>query len=371
MPPKRKPKVEDEDEDEAPETAPPTKSPRKSPKKDDNEAGPEAGPSEAGEKAPKKSSGAGPTATEKAIAKGAEAIPRSETPRSPSPAGTLTLIHWNVGGLNGLLNNAERKERLVKLVATEKPDLLALSEHKLSEEKVTKVAQELLAVLPEYKAHWAVSTAKKGYSGVAVLIKKGMKVESVALDQVGSLHEGRTVTVELEHLYAVAAYVPNSGQKLERLDYRVDEWDPALRAYLQQLERTKPVVLYGDLNVGHRDADIWNFDAKHIPKSAGLTARERDSFSTLLSAEGGGFVDCFRALHPDAAGAFSYWSTRAGNEKLNRGLRLDYAVASAALVGDGGAAPAPTFKLHSCDMLQEYAPNGDHAPLLVALEPRE
>ena len=366
--PKRKAKPEeDDDEDAAPETAPPTKSPRKSPKKKDED---EAGPSATGEKAkaPKKSSGAGPTASEKAIAKGAEAIPRSETPRSPAPAGTLTLIHWNVGGLNGLLNNAERKERLVKLVATEKPDLLAFSEHKLSEEKVTKVAQELLAVLPEYKAHWAVSTAKKGYSGVAVLIKKGTKVTSVELDQVGTLHEGRTVTVELEHMYAVAAYVPNSGQKLERLDYRVDEWDPALRAYLQQLERTKPVVLYGDLNVGHRDADIWNFDAKHIPKSAGLTARERDSFSTLLSSEGGGFVDCFRALHPDAAGAFSYWSTRAGNEKLNRGLRLDYAVASAALVGDVGGA---SFKLHSCDMLQEYAPNGDHAPLLAALAPRE
>ena len=110
--------------------------------------------------------------------------------------------------------------------------------------------------------------------------------------------------------------------------------------------------------------------AKHIPKSAGCTPRERDSFGMLVGADYG-FVNCFRHLHADATGCFSYWSTRAGNEKLNRGLRLDYAVASAALVGDDGGAPAPTLKLHSCDMLQEYAPNGDHAPILATFEPRE
>lgn len=142
-------------------------------------------------------------------------------------------MHWNVGGLNGLLNNPERKARLLKLVETEHPDLLALSEHKLSEEKVTKGAQDLLVLLPGYEAHWAVCTTKKGYSGVVMLVKKGMQVLSTQLDVVGSLHEGRTVQVELEGCYALATYVPNSGQKLERLDYRVEEWDPALRAHLQ------------------------------------------------------------------------------------------------------------------------------------------
>jgi len=320
-------------------------------------------PASASEPSPKKKSanGAGPTTGVKAKQAGAESIERSPTPRAAGPA-ALTLVHWNVGGLNGLLNNPERKARLLALVEAEAPDLLAISEHKLSEDKITAMAQGLLVSLPGYKAHWAVSTAKKGYSGVAVLVKKGVAVHSVELDKVGALNEGRTTTLELDSCFAVAAYVPNSGQKLERLDYRIDTWDPALREYVRELEKRKPVVLFGDLNVCHLDADIWNHDAKHIPKSAGCTPRERASFSTLLGDEYN-FVDCFRQLHPDVSGVFSYWSTRAGNQLLNRGLRLDYAVTSAALVS--GDAP---LKLHSCDMLQEYAPNGDHAPLLVAFE---
>lgn len=119
--------------------------------------------------------------------------------------------------------------------------------------------------------------------------------------------EGRTVTLELADVVAVAAYVPNSGQKLERLDYRIDTWEPAMRAYLRELaSRGKPVVLFGDLNVGHLDADIWNVTAKHIPKSAGLTPREREAFGKLL--EDGPYIDCFRHLWPEATGCFSYWS---------------------------------------------------------------
>ena len=133
-----------------------------------------------------------------------------------------------------------------------------------------------------------------------------------------------------------------------------------MRAHLTELGKTKPVVLLGDLNVAHLDADIWNVTAKHIPKSAGCTPREREAFGTMLAD--GPYVDCFRHLWPDATGAFSYWSTRGGNQLLNRGLRLDYAVASAALLADG----AP-LALHDCAHLTEYAPNGDHAPSLVAL----
>ena len=306
------------------------------------------------------SASAGPvTSAAKAKAKGAESIQRSETPRAAPKPGMLTLIHWNVGGMNGLLNNEERKARLTELVETEKPDLLAFSEHKLSEEKREACEATLLKLLPGYTAHWAVCTAKKGYSGVAILVKEGTAVLSTEVDQVeATLHEGRTLTVELEHCIAVAAYVPNSGQKLERLDYRIQSWDPALRAYLQQLEARKPVVLFGDLNVCHLDADIWNVEAKHIPKSAGCTPQERESFSTLLE----GFDDCFRSLHAEATGTFSYWSTRAGNQALNRGLRLDYAVASRALTSGSGA-----LRLHSCDMLWDGS--GDHCPLLVAFAP--
>lgn len=179
-------------------------------------------------------------------------------------------------------------------------------------------------------------------------------------------------------------------------------------------------VLLGDLNVAHLDADIWNVTAKHIPKSAGCTPREREAFGQMLAD--GPYVDCFRHLWPEATGAFSYWSTRSGNQVrpvcarrappprrhaprlplrclprgcrgqrgaraspsltararlaadasptlacacsqlLNRGLRLDYAVASASLTEAGGS-----LRLHDCAYMAEYAPNGDHAPSLVAL----
>ena len=118
-------------------------------------------------------------------------------------------------------------------------------------------------------------------------------------------------------------------------------------------------VCVGVPDVAHLDADIWNVTAKHIAKSAGTTPRERAAFGELLEA---GFVDCFRELHPDATGCFSYWSTRSGNQLLNRGLRLDYAVGSSSLVQ-----PDAAVALHDCVILPGYAPNGDHAPTLVGL----
>lgn len=303
------------------------------------------------------------TTSAKAAAKGAESIPRTPTERRPRAANGLVLVHWNVGGLNGLLTGksaVERKALLVNLVEKEQPDVLAISEHKLQQSKVEPAEKALLALLPGYTPHWAVCTAKNGYSGIVALVREGL-TPTVELDTVcESLHEGRTITLGFDDLHAVVAYVPNAGQDLKRLDERVETWEPAMRAHLTELGKTKPVVLLGDLNVAHLDADIWNVTAKHIPKSAGCTPREREAFGTMLAD--GPYVDCFRHLWPDATGAFSYWSTRGGNQLLNRGLRLDYAVASAALVADD----AP-LALHDCAYLTEYAPNGDHAPSLVAL----
>jgi len=305
------------------------------------------------------------TTSAKAIAAGkADMIERTPTPRKPRAESGLVLVHWNVGGLNGLLNgkNAdERKALLSALVEAETPDVLAISEHKLQQKNVAAAEAALLGLLPGYTAHWAVCTAKNGYSGVVCLVRSGVEVSSVSLDAVESINEGRTVSIEFPDCHAVAAYVPNAGQDLKRLDYRIDTWEPAMRSYLQTLQASgKPVVLFGDLNVAHLDADIWNVTAKHVPKSAGCTPRERAAFGALLAS--GPFVDCFRQLWPDASGAFSYWSTRSGNQLLNRGLRLDYAVASASL-----AAPGAALSLHDCAYLAEYAPNGDHAPSLVAL----
>lgn len=302
------------------------------------------------------------TSSANAAAAGAEYLPRSDTPRPARAASGLVAVHWNVAGLNALLKSEERRALLAELVAAEDPDVLAFSEHKLSAAKLDAGAKELLALLPGYAAHWAVCTAKNGYSGVVALVKAGLApLGPPQIDTVGSLNEGRTVSLEFADVHLVIAYVPNSGMKLERLDYRIGTWEPAMRAHLKALGAGgKPVALLGDLNVGHLDADIWNVGAKHIPKSAGLTPKERAAFGELLAD---GYVDAFRTLHPEASGCFSYWSTRSGNQLLNRGLRLDYGVLSTALLPGGGA----KLELHDCAMLQKYAPNGDHAPTLLAL----
>lgn len=326
------------------------------------------------------------TASANAVASGAEAIVRSDTPRKERISCGLVAVHWNVGGMNSLLSKDDKRALLSTLVETESPDILCFSEHKFSTAKLDAGAKALLELVPGYKAHWAVCTAKNGYSGVVALVKDGLElaaapqidtvgwltqggktaVARVTVDgghffaQVGSLNEGRTLTLELADVFVVVAYVPNSGMKLERLDYRIGTWEPAMRAHLKTLGASKPVALIGDLNVAHLDADIWNVEAKHIPKSAGCTPRERAAFGELLAE---GHADAFRTLHPEASGCFSYWSTRSGNQLLNRGLRLDYAVLSNALLPGGGA----PLELHDCAMMKEYAPNGDHGPTLVAL----
>lgn len=137
--------------------------------------------------------------------------------------------------------------------------------------------------------------------------------------------EGRTITIEFDKFYLVSCYVPNSGEKLQRLDYRVDEWDPFIRQYLKRLEKTKPVIFAGDLNVGHLDIDIHNPKAPHIKKQSGLTERERNSFSELLAT---GFKDTLRYFYPNALGQFTYWSQRANGRPVNKGIRLDYFICS-------------------------------------------
>ena len=242
--------------------------------------------------------GPGPTSGEKAAAKGDGPIAREDTPRKPLIDGGVRLVHWNVAGLNSLLEKDEKRDRLAAVIAAEKPDVLALSEHKISAEKHAGAEKRLREAVPGYTPHWAICTAKNGYSGVVCLVRDGVEIVGAPLiDTVcAGLKEGRTVSLELAHCWAVAAYVPNSGMKLERLDMRIDTWEPAMRTHLKTLagQSAKPVVLFGDLNVGHLDADIWNVTAKHIPKSAGLTPKERAAFGTLLAD--GPYIDCFRQV---------------------------------------------------------------------------
>jgi exodeoxyribonuclease III len=272
--------------------------------------------------------------------------------------------------LRGFLKS--RPEALPELVRLESPDVLGILEHKLQEEgadseNATKV---LLEALPDYElAALNCSTVKKGYSGTLVLLRrdraKPLNVE--AGDLPSAKDEGRLITLEFAELYVVIAYVPNSGDGLKRLDERLQQWDEQLREKLKDLASKKPVVLLGDLNVAHRDVDIWNVEAPHVPKSAGTTVQERESFSKLLDA---GFADGFAHMHPEVQGAFTYWSVRAGNRPKNRGLRLDYAVVSRTLLPAStttepqasASSPALVDAFHLAELS-----TGDHCPVGVQL----
>jgi len=330
-----------------------------------------------------------------------------------------------VAGLRGALKN--KPDILENLVSTHKPDLLCLQETKLQESHVS----EFEGCIDGYIGYWTCSTTKKGYSGNAVFVKSGSKSKSqkkhqpqqtlasmwksekansssqsssqsdsnepilnvvdVAFELKDSRFsgEGRTITIELDDFFLVACYVPNSGQKLERLSYRVNEWDVYMRQYLKMLEgRGKPVVFTGDLNVGHLDIDIWNFQAKHIPKQAGLTPEERNNQSQLLKS---GFVDAFRWFYPTARGQFTYWSMRTMARPVNRGIRLDYFICSDSImptaIDDSVEVEAPTdggaqlayrrkagTKSSRCVVVDSYILHedtigvSDHCPVVLIIE---
>ena len=356
-----------------------------------------------------------------------DVIPQSDAPRAEPPGSTppgakrFKAISWNVAGLRALLD--KNSHTLRRIADVESPDVICVQEHKLQDVHVDDAVRRLGEILPEYRTvKFAVSTAKKGYSGVAILAKapiasssssapepakpaarqgtllgfvKKAPASSTAADdaaerrqphpvsadpgharllgivegmgdfRAGYTDEGRVLTLEFDAFNLVFTYVPNSGQKLERLEYRLKKWDVDFRAYLRHLDgetRGKPVVVGGDLNVGHLDEDIYNVDAPHTKKQCGLTPEERASWTRTL--EEVRLVDTFRAFHPNARGWYSYWSGRAGNKPRNRGLRLDYFAASERIAAGagGGVRVVDSFVL---DKLVAEA--SDHAPVGITL----
>jgi exodeoxyribonuclease III len=315
-------------------------------------------------------------------------IEKSNIERYVPVGRAFKLITWNVTTLRSLVN--KNSALLKRLFDAEKPDLVCLQETKLNVGDQEEYETKLKALLPGHSFHWNFCTLpdSKSYSGTLAIVRGGAESgaesaggqktmdsflksdkgtgkeaaspESVKIEKIIGvtlglptlteadgqtakevMSEGRTITVEYDAFFVVATYVPNSGDKLQRLEFRTKVWDRRMGEYLLELEKRKPVVWCGDLNVAHLDADIWNAGAKHLAKSAGTTPAERQSFSDLL---GLGFVDAFRHLNPAAAGWFSYWSVRAGNLPFNRGLRLDYCVTSQALCPKDGEAHGAAVK---------------------------
>ena len=221
----------------------------------------------------------------------------------------MKFVSWNVNGLRACL-----KKGFEASVLGLDADFICLQE--------TKMEQGQAHVdLPGYEKFWN-SAEKKGYSGTAIFtrhkplsVRYGMGVEPHD-------HEGRLITLEYPEFYLVNCYTPNAQNELARIDYRM-EWERDLRAYLMELDQSKPVIYCGDLNVAHKEIDLKNPGPNR--GKAGFSDQEREQFGLLLDS---GFVDTFRYLYPDLTGAYSWWSYRFNARANNAGWRIDYFVVS-------------------------------------------
>ena len=221
----------------------------------------------------------------------------------------MKIIGWNVNGLRALMS----KGYLIPFMNKEDPDIMAFQETKMQEDQFNF----------NFDGYYRYMNCaeKKGYSGTMVLSKK--KPISVIYDIEGENHpkEGRVITLEYEDFYFVCAYVPNSKDGLLRIDYRM-HFEDDLRKHLMNLDKQKPVIYTGDLNVAHNEIDLKNPDENHF--SAGFSDQERDKFTKLLES---GFKDSFRQLYPDTI-KYSWWSYRTRARERNAGWRIDYFVVS-------------------------------------------
>lgn len=235
------------------------------------------------------------------------------------------FLSWNVNGLNALIKKSS--DQLTNLLSNELPDILCIQETKLRKDN----EKGFLDLHELYNTHYNSSTAKLGYSGTAVFIRKDFEETHHPTITFGTSGdekdpEGRTLTVETEKFYLVNTYVPNSGQKLDRLSWRTTTWDPTLLEYLNNLQKKKPVVWCGDLNVARHDYDLAK--PKTNTKTAGFTPQERQSFEKVFTA---GYIDSFRHLYPDKRDAYSFWSYKRNSRENNVGWRIDYFITSHSL----------------------------------------
>ena len=224
----------------------------------------------------------------------------------------MKLLSWNVNGLRAVL-----RKNFLEYLDAERPDILCLQETKASPDDVEQLWPSA------YSTHWAVAE-KKGYSGTVIFTRTRPLSVTTGIGVSEHDREGRVVTAEFADFHLVNVYVPNSQRELTRLPYR-QEWDRAFLAYLKQLERRKPVVFCGDLNVAHTELDLAN--PKANVHNHGFTPQERAGFGTFLEA---GFVDTFREFEK-GGGHYTWWSVMSGARARNIGWRLDYFLVSAAL----------------------------------------
>lgn len=225
----------------------------------------------------------------------------------------MKLISWNVNGLRAVVNKGF-KDFFDEIEA----DIFCVQETKMQIEQKDMLMD---AIFEGYHQYWN-SAEKKGYSGTAIFTKKEPISVKYGLGIEEHDNEGRLITLEFENYYLVNCYTPNSKRELERLPYRMI-WEDAVREYLGALDKVKPVIYCGDLNVAHNEIDIKN--AKSNVGNSGFTYEERDKMTVLLNS---GFVDTFRYKYPDKGDSYSWWSYMGRAREKNIGWRIDYFITS-------------------------------------------
>ena len=250
----------------------------------------------------------------------------------------MVFISWNVNGLRACL-----KKGFLEFLNAQKPDFMCLQETKMERGQAD-------IDLSDYQEFWN-SAEKKGYSGTAIFTPHAPLSAAYGMDLDQHDHEGRLITLEYETFYLVCCYTPNAQDGLKRIDYRM-EWEDDLRDYLISLDRTKPVIYCGDLNVAHEEIDLKN--PKTNRGNAGFSDQEREKMTRLLSS---GFTDTFRRLYPDVTGAYSWWSYRFHARQNNAGWRIDYFIVSDRIAD----------KIRRAEILSTVE-GSDHCPVLLDID---
>jgi len=251
----------------------------------------------------------------------------------------MKLISWNVNGIRAVI-----KKNFGEFITEHQPDILCLQETKARAEQV-----DLPLELAGYRTYWN-SADKPGYSSTAIFTRH--EPISVTNDMGIDEHdtEGRVITAEFTDYYLVTVYTPNSKNELLRLPYR-QRWDADFLSYCKELEKTKPVIICGDLNVCHQEIDLAR--PKQNRRSAGFSDEERAGFDNIVNA---GFTDSFRHFYPDTPEAYSWWSYRAGARGKNIGWRLDYFCVSASFMN----------RVTKAEILSDVL-GSDHCPVVLEL----
>lgn len=250
----------------------------------------------------------------------------------------MKLVSWNVNGYRAVLNKGF-KEFFDSIDA----DIFCLQETKMQEGQVDMNFEGYNVYLN--------CAEKKGYSGTAIFSKKKPVSVNYGIGIKEHDLEGRVITLEFEKFYMVNVYTPNSKRQLERLDYRMI-WEDEFRNYLKKLEKNKPVIVCGDMNVAHEEIDLKNPKTNH--HNAGFTDEERQKMTCLLNS---GFIDTFRYLYPDKTDAYSWWSYMGHAREKNVGWRIDYFLVSDSLKN----------KIEEAEILDQVL-GSDHCPVTLKIK---